>query len=95
VLPEPVDEPVLTVERAGAFLGLSRSASYNAVHRGEIPSLKIGRRIVMPTAQLRALLGIAEATPSVDQSASPARRQRPHPWFGRAINGATHWVSLG
>jgi excisionase family DNA binding protein len=49
---------VITVERAGALVGLGRSAAYDAVRRGDLPSLRIGRRLVVPTAKLRALLGI-------------------------------------
>jgi hypothetical protein len=42
---------------AGALLGLSRQAAYDAVGRGDIPSLKIGRRLVVPVAPLRRMLG--------------------------------------
>jgi hypothetical protein len=58
MLPNPAAEPVLDVERAGALLGLGRSAAYDAVRRGDIPSLSIGRRRVVPTAKLLALLGL-------------------------------------
>ena len=58
LIPNPEAEPILTVERAGRFLGLGRSAAYRAVQQGDIPSLKIGRRYVVPTAGLRALLGL-------------------------------------
>lgn len=57
-LPDPATEPVLTPERAGAILGLGRTASYDAIRRGDIPSLRLGRRILVPTAGLRALLGL-------------------------------------
>ena len=56
-VPDPETEPVVSVERAGALLGLGRSASYDAVKRGDIPSIRIGRRYVVSTARLRALLG--------------------------------------
>jgi excisionase family DNA binding protein len=48
---------VISVEDAGAVLGLGRSASYDAVRRGDIPVIKIGRRLLVPTALLRALIG--------------------------------------
>lgn len=63
-LPNPAVEPVLSVERAGAFIGLGRSAAYDAVRRGDLPSLRLGRRIVVPTARLRALLGLDEVRAS-------------------------------
>jgi excisionase family DNA binding protein len=42
----------MSVEEAAEALGISKSAAYNAVHRGEIPSLRIGRRILVPQAGL-------------------------------------------
>jgi hypothetical protein len=59
-VPDPAEEPILDVPRAGAFVGLGRSAAYDAARRGDLPTLKIGRRVVVPTAKLRALLGIDE-----------------------------------
>jgi excisionase family DNA binding protein len=50
--------PTLTVEQAGEFLGISRSAAYRAVSSGELPSVRIGRRLLVPTAKLLALLGL-------------------------------------
>jgi excisionase family DNA binding protein len=49
---------VLTVEQAGQLFGVSRDAAYEAVRRGEIPSLRFGKRIVVPTAKALALLGL-------------------------------------
>jgi excisionase family DNA binding protein len=57
-LPDPTKEPTISVERAGRLLGISRGTPYDAVHRGEIPSIKIGHRIVVPTAALLRLLGV-------------------------------------
>jgi excisionase family DNA binding protein len=51
---------VLTVEEAGRLLGVSRGLAYEAVQRGEIPSVRIGRRILVPAAALRTLLGEGE-----------------------------------
>jgi excisionase family DNA binding protein len=56
VVPNPDDQPVMTVEEAGAALGLSRTSSYEAVRAGTIPSIRLGRRLVVPTAALRRLL---------------------------------------
>ena len=38
-------------------LDLSKDAAYAAVARGEIPSLRLGRRIVIPVPALLHLLG--------------------------------------
>ncbi len=58
VLPDPTTEPVVDVGRAAALLGISRASAYEAVRRGEIPSLRFNRRVVVPTAALRRLLGL-------------------------------------
>jgi hypothetical protein len=56
-LPRPEDQPTMRLwPETGQLLGLSRSATYEAAGRGEIPVLKFGRRSVVPTAALRRLL---------------------------------------
>jgi len=50
--------PTVPVDVAAEVLGISRASAFRAVHRGQLPSIRLGRRIVIPTAGLRALLGI-------------------------------------
>ena len=50
----------LTVEEAAEVLGLSRAFAYEAVSRGEIPSIRIGRRILVPKVALERLLNSAD-----------------------------------
>jgi excisionase family DNA binding protein len=45
-----------TVEEAAEILGIGRSAAYAAVARGELPALRIGRRLVVPSEALDRLL---------------------------------------
>ncbi len=45
-----------TVEEAASALGISRAFAYDAVRRGEIPAIKIGRRILVPRMALNRLL---------------------------------------
>ena len=47
----------LTIPEAAQLLGVSRSAGYRAATRGEIPTIRIGRRLLVPTARLYAMLG--------------------------------------
>lgn len=49
--------PVLTVDEVSVILRLSRQSTYEGVRTGAIPSLKIGRRILVPRARLMAMLG--------------------------------------
>lgn len=50
--------PTMSVEEAGRLLGISRSAAYRAAGCGQLPTLRLGRRLLVPTAKLLALLGI-------------------------------------
>lgn len=56
----PADEdparPALTVAEAAAALGISRALAYELVRRGEVPSVRLGRRIVVPRVALGRLL---------------------------------------
>lgn len=49
---------VITVDELGELLGVSRGSAYKAVQTGEVKSLKIGRRILIPVRPLLALLGV-------------------------------------
>ena len=55
-----IDHPLtLTVEQAATLLGIARSTAYELVATGGIPSLRLGRRIVVPLGQLAERLGVA------------------------------------
>jgi excisionase family DNA binding protein len=49
--------PVLTVQEAADYLRISRGLAFAAVKDGSLPSVRIGRRILIPRRQLEALLG--------------------------------------
>lgn len=49
------------IEEAGQLLGLGRNASYEAAKRGELPTIKIGRRLLVPKAALHRMLNIEAA----------------------------------
>lgn len=48
----------MSVDEAAAVLGIGRNAAYEAVRRGEIPSLRIGGRILVPRAAVRKMLSL-------------------------------------
>jgi hypothetical protein len=61
-IPMADERPVVSLwPEAGGWLDLGRSATYDAAKRGEIPTIAIGRRRVVPTAKLRVLLGLDAA----------------------------------
>ena len=53
------DRLTLTVEEAAQLLGISRALGYELVARGELPSIHLGRRIVVPRRALDAMLDAA------------------------------------
>jgi excisionase family DNA binding protein len=55
-VPRSEDKPVLSIEETRRILGLGRSSAYNAVASGEIPTIRIGRLVKVPTAGLRRML---------------------------------------
>jgi excisionase family DNA binding protein len=56
--------PVLTVDEAKEVLRISRASAYEGVRSGVIPSIRIGRRILVPRARLMAMLdGETNGTP--------------------------------
>jgi len=50
------DKLVLTVSEVAKILRLSRNSAYQGVLRGEIPSIRVGKRILVPRRALEALL---------------------------------------
>jgi excisionase family DNA binding protein len=57
-----IERQTLTVEEAARVLGISRSSAYEAVRRGDLPTVKIGRRYVVPRVALERLLDQAGRT---------------------------------
>lgn len=47
---------VWTVEEAGRLLGISRAHAYDLVARGDLPSIRLGRRIVVPKHAIAQLI---------------------------------------
>jgi excisionase family DNA binding protein len=53
------DRLVLTVDEAAYLLNISRGLAYELVARGELPAIRLGRRIVIPRVAMEELLGTA------------------------------------
>jgi excisionase family DNA binding protein len=53
---QPVDRLTYTVEEAARLLGISRNSAYEAVRRGELPTIRLGRRILIPRSRLEDFL---------------------------------------
>ncbi|MER8412615.1 hypothetical protein [Mesorhizobium sp. M1342] len=58
-LEEALSRPTLSVPDAGSvFYDLSRNGSYEAAKRGDILTIRIGRKIVVPVAPIAEKLGL-------------------------------------
>ena len=53
---KPEQRLVYEVPEAGAMLGLSRNASYDAAKRGDIPTIRIGKLIRVPKLAFQRML---------------------------------------
>jgi excisionase family DNA binding protein len=59
---------IITIEEAAEVMNLKRTSTYDAVRRGDIPSLRLGRRLFVPVHGLMRLLGI-EGVSTADTAA--------------------------
>jgi excisionase family DNA binding protein len=50
---------VFTVSEVADVLGISRTLAYDLVAKGQLPAIRLGRRIVVPAQALHALLSAA------------------------------------
>ena len=49
----------LTVTQAARLLGIGRGTAYEAVRNGELPALRLGKRLLVPLAALEKMLSEA------------------------------------
>jgi hypothetical protein len=57
-IPDPIEAPTITVKRYAQIVGIGLRTAYAAVESGEVPSIKIGNRKVIPTRQALAAVGL-------------------------------------
>ena len=53
-----------TVVEAAQLLGLGRSTMYELVRRGDVASVRLGRKVLITPSTLEALLGCVPPTPA-------------------------------
>ena len=59
VLDEVAGQATITIEETAKLLGLGRTAAYEAARRGEFPTRRLGRRLVVPVPALLEWLGVS------------------------------------
>ena len=53
----------ISVTEAGELLGVSRNLAYQAARSGEIPTVRIGHRLLVPLAAFERLLASGDVKP--------------------------------
>lgn len=56
----------LTVDETAKCLGIGRNSAYEAIAKGEIPVVKIGKRLLVPKAALEKLLAAGQSRKNGD-----------------------------
>ena len=59
---------VYNVSEVSKLLGLGKSATWEAIWRGEIPHVKVGRRVLVPRQALIKFLEVREGDGTVNQN---------------------------
>lgn len=62
--------PTVSVPYAAKVLGWSRSGTYDAVAAGLLPSVRLSKRVVIPTASLLKLIRYEDFDPAFSRDAS-------------------------
>lgn len=70
-LAEAKRRATLTVEETAELLGLGRGLAYQAARRGQLPTRRVGRRLVVPVPELLAWLAADSSN-----AGAPVRRSK-------------------
>jgi excisionase family DNA binding protein len=57
---DPLERPTMSVEEAGQLLGVSRCSAYRAANTGQLPVIKVGKSLRVPSAAVRRMLHLEE-----------------------------------
>ena len=81
---ETIERKTITIPAAGQALGISRNAAYEAARRGEIPTIRIGRLLLVPKVAFERMLRERRRSRPLARSGrwqrrgKSARRASPH-----------------
>jgi excisionase family DNA binding protein len=64
-----MEQLTLTVEEAARALGINRNSAYEAARNGELPAIRIGRRLLVPKVAFERLLESTGQKPSREGAA--------------------------
>ena len=83
--PGPPTTTTLTVKEVMSDLRISKNAAYTAIARGQIPSIRVGKKILIPRAQYERLLLGEPAQRTMADINNPAPLAGGNP--GRVLGG--------
>jgi excisionase family DNA binding protein len=66
----------LTIEQTAAVLGIGRASAYAAAGSGDLPVIRVGRRLLVPVGQLRRMLGEIDPTTNGAAAANHGSEER-------------------
>ena len=76
-----MEKKTMTITEAAKVLGIGRNNAYAAARNGDIPTIKIGKRILVLTAPLKKMLGEAA------QMSDARSMRRDHLRHSQAVRG--------
>ena len=68
-----IQRRTVTVEEAATILGVGRNKAYEAARSGEIPTIRIGKRLLVPLAALERLLAVGVHPLGANDLAQPEK----------------------
>ena len=63
---DQMERRTVSVTEAARILGISRAHAYDCVRNGELPSITLGRRVVVPRQAIEDLLARGSSDESAD-----------------------------
>lgn len=63
---------------AAKMLGVSRGTAYEMARTGQLPTIRAGRRLLVPLARLRAMLGLSATAIQPGEAGSPSAHEPRH-----------------
>lgn len=73
---EATPSHTVTVEEAAQMIGISRTSAYQAARTGELPTIRIGRRLLVPRHALARMLYLEDEEGGQAAVAGQKNRQR-------------------
>ena len=78
LIPKTEDQPTISVRNYAEAVEVGLSTAYASIAAGEVPVIRVGRRIRIPTAAVRRMLQLDTIDPDTDYAAGLDSQTTPH-----------------